>query len=176
MELTQEKLEFIKDNYTEATLDNMYIVNNYPYGFNKKTIRRSYIETHEKRGDRICHQTLNPKTQEFNKPKKSTYEEVIIAYINEDNKLDTLRLSIHDKLTNEQSEFIKDNFNLSVNQKKQINKMIAYNKVMENVTFTFKPVSSNKEEREQRKKEHDKNVNKIIKHLNYETHVLNKNL
>tara|TARA_R110002050_G_scaffold17772_5_gene52471 strand:- start:175 stop:699 length:525 start_codon:yes stop_codon:yes gene_type:complete len=172
MELS--KLQFIKDNQVKANEENMYIIENYPYGFNKKTIRRSYIETNERRGDRIIHQTLNPKTKEFNKPKKSTYSEVIIAYINEDSKLDFLRLSNYDELNNEQSEFIKNNFNLSNNQKKQINNMTAFHKVMKNVTWTVKPVSINKEERENNKKNHDKNINKLVKHLNYEAHVLNK--
>ena len=60
-------------NITES---NPIVKDNYPYGF-KRTQIRYYLET-TKQGDRFVSQTLNPKTNEWNKPKKSTYSNVMI--------------------------------------------------------------------------------------------------
>ena len=60
-------------NHTE---NNPLVINNYPYGFNQRTQIRYWIETTPKKGDRFCSQTLNPKNNRWNKPKKSTYSEI----------------------------------------------------------------------------------------------------
>jgi hypothetical protein len=60
-------------NYTE---NNPLVINDYPYGFNQRTQIRYWIETTPKKGDRFCSQTLNPKNNIWNKPKKSTYSEI----------------------------------------------------------------------------------------------------
>ena len=54
-------------NHTE---NNPLVINNYPYGFNQRTQIRYWIETTPKKGDRFCSQTLNPKNNRWNKPKK----------------------------------------------------------------------------------------------------------
>ena len=51
-------------------------VADYPYGFNRRTQIRYYIET-TKRGQRFVSQTLNPKSGNWNKPKKSTYSRML---------------------------------------------------------------------------------------------------
>ena len=63
---------------------NAYLVDDYPYGFRQRTKIRYWIETANK-GDRFCSQTLNPKTKRWNKPKKSTYTNIGIMYLNEEN-------------------------------------------------------------------------------------------
>lgn len=58
-----------------------YVVSDYPYG-RYRTEKRFWLET-TKNGDRLCGQTLNPKTFQWNKPKKSTYCDVGFLYLDE---------------------------------------------------------------------------------------------
>jgi len=60
------------------------ISENYPYGFNLKTQKTDWIEFHPKHGFRHLSQTINPKTGRANNPKKSTYYQVALLGINED--------------------------------------------------------------------------------------------
>ena len=55
---------------SEATA---YLVDDYPYGFRERTQIRYWLEHKPKKGWRFVSQTLNPKTQRWNKPKASTY-------------------------------------------------------------------------------------------------------
>jgi hypothetical protein len=48
-----------------------------------RTKRKYWIET-TKRGDRLCYQTLNPKTDKWCAVKKSTYAGIKVLYENED--------------------------------------------------------------------------------------------
>lgn len=59
--------------------NNAVIVEDYPYGFTTRTKARYWIET-TKNGEREVFQTLNPRTQNWNKPKKSTYSDIVILY------------------------------------------------------------------------------------------------
>lgn len=60
-----------------------YVVADYPYGFTAGTQIRYWVET-TKHGDRMCAQTMNPKTERWNKPKKTTYLQVGALFLNED--------------------------------------------------------------------------------------------
>lgn len=60
--------------------NNAFVVADYPYGFRLRTQIRYWIETNKKRGDRLCSQTLNPKTNLWNRPKKSTYSTVEVLF------------------------------------------------------------------------------------------------
>lgn len=62
--------------------DTAYVVDDYPYGFRLRTQIRYWLET-TKNGDRFVSQTLNPKTDRWNKPKKSTYCYVGCLYLDE---------------------------------------------------------------------------------------------
>ena len=55
---------------SEATA---YLVADYPYGFHERTQIRYWLEHKPKKGWRFVSQTLNPKTNRWNKPKASTY-------------------------------------------------------------------------------------------------------
>ena len=59
--------------------ENAYIVESYPYG-RLRTKAKYWIET-TNRGQRIASQTLNPKTNKWNNPKKSTYSPVKALYL-----------------------------------------------------------------------------------------------
>jgi hypothetical protein len=52
-----------------------YNVADYPYGFTTRTQARYWLEHKPKKGWRLVFQTLNPKTERWNKPKASTYSE-----------------------------------------------------------------------------------------------------
>jgi hypothetical protein len=62
--------EVLHGHDSEATA---YVVDDYPYGFTARTKIRYWLETTPKKGARFVSQTLNPKTQRWNAPKKSTY-------------------------------------------------------------------------------------------------------
>lgn len=74
---------------TQPTEEMPYIIEDYPYGY-LRTQMRVYVESVKNKGDRIVRQTLNPKTNKWNAPKKSTYDEVSLlgiskqtGYVNE---------------------------------------------------------------------------------------------
>ena len=64
----------------QPTKDNPLIIQNYPYGWRLKTQAKYYIETDNKKGQRIVFQTLNPKTNVWNSEKKSTYSSIRVLY------------------------------------------------------------------------------------------------
>tara|TARA_R100001510_G_C7635790_1_gene193963 strand:+ start:794 stop:1324 length:531 start_codon:yes stop_codon:yes gene_type:complete len=63
--------------YNAKDFDSAVEIDNYPWGFRLRTKVRYWIET-TKRGDRFVKQTLNPKTDKWCKPKKSTYSAVLV--------------------------------------------------------------------------------------------------
>lgn len=69
----KESLVFLQGHNSFETA---YVIESYPYGY-KRTQKKVWIET-TKRGDRFVGCTLNPKTGKWNKPKKSTYSDVMV--------------------------------------------------------------------------------------------------
>lgn len=63
-----------------------YVVDDYPYGFTLRTQIRYWIETKKNHGQRFVSQTLNPRTGKWNKPKASTYSEVLVLGLRDDNE------------------------------------------------------------------------------------------
>lgn len=59
-----------------------YVVPDYPYGFRARTTIRYWIET-TKHGQRAVSQTLNPKTNLWNKPKAGTYCDIMVMGLDE---------------------------------------------------------------------------------------------
>ena len=74
--------------YNKDAADNAVTVENYPWGYKLKTKRKYWIET-TKRGDRLCYQTLNPKTDKWCAVKKSTYAGIKVLYENEEGHIKT---------------------------------------------------------------------------------------
>jgi hypothetical protein len=68
----------------QPTEESPVIVEDYPYGWRQRTTARYWIET-TKNGQRVVFQTKNPKTDRWNKPKKSTYSDIRILYRNTEN-------------------------------------------------------------------------------------------
>lgn len=87
-------------------------IKDYPYSFNLRTTLYDSIEFNSKKGYRRVTQTINPKTGRENKPKKSTYDALIVRYFNEIGHIKVLYFSFNgDKEINEGCKFLADNFN-----------------------------------------------------------------
>jgi len=138
--ITQEHLNRFDVLRTHPTEENPFIVDSYPYGF-KKTKAKYWIESKKGNGDRLVFQTLNPKTQKWNKPKKSTYSKVIICGIDKENghfkQIGHLSHYSREEF-NKDYDFIKDLVDFNEIQQANIKDLIAFHKVMENVKFEIR--------------------------------------
>jgi len=65
----------VKPLYGHTNEATAYVVDDYPYGFRLRTQIRYWLESSASKGWRFVSQTLNPKNQQWNAPKKSTYFE-----------------------------------------------------------------------------------------------------
>lgn len=152
--------------YDAKCFDTAYIVKDWPWGWAFKTEARFWIET-TKRGDRFVKQLVNPKTGQWCKPKKHTYEAVLVLAILDDGEVTFKGLGNHadrDKIAAvlEMIDFEK----LNDAQKKQICKLNAWAEVMENVEFTIAPRATDPAEREAHDAEQDKIGRKITGYAN----------
>jgi hypothetical protein len=132
-------MELIKEKHTNE--NNALVVDDYPYGFRQRTKIRYWVESVKNKGDRFCSQTLNPKTNQWNKPKKSTYSALIVLVKSSNGHIKTRSLSGYssDENLKQVEEFLKD-YELNEIQKREINIIKAYRKAHEGVTYTCKPV------------------------------------
>ncbi len=119
------------------TEENPVVIEDYPYGFRNRTDIRYWIET-TNRGDRFCSQTLNPKTNEWNKPKKSTYSDVMILIANKIGHVRTISCSTNDK-KEKANAFLKTfEKELTKIQIIRLHKIIGWDKTMEKVEWKIK--------------------------------------
>ena len=58
---------------------------NYPYGYTLRTTKTDWIEYKRGHGFRHVSQTINPKTGRENKPKASTYYDILVLFKDEEN-------------------------------------------------------------------------------------------
>jgi hypothetical protein len=127
------KLNILKEQPTEK---NPYNVDNYPYGFRLRTKIRYWIET-TSRGQRFVRQTLNPKTNAWNKPKKSTYNQIMLVGLNEDNHIKTTSLNMY---CLKESQVYGEKYKAYFNKYQQdtFNAIIGLAEVYDKVEYTFK--------------------------------------
>lgn len=151
--------------YNAVDFDTAIEVNNYPWGFRLKTKVRYWIESNNK-GDRFIKQTLNPKTNKWCNPKKSTYSNVMVMTNKEE---DNKTFISYEQISNfsdikEVSLFENTHKNhLTDRQQKQICKLKSFHAVMEDVKIEFvNTTSMTKQEQEK----HDKEQDKINNYLN----------
>ncbi|MHA1541355.1 MAG: hypothetical protein ACTSQH_00080 [Candidatus Hodarchaeales archaeon] len=126
----------IKELHTNE--ENAFVVDNYPYGF-KKTLKKFWIET-TKRGDRLCGMTLNPKTQVWNKPEKSTYSEVMVLVKNEIGYIRTYGWTTAYTTIEGLDKFLAfiGDYPLSDLQKEKIARGRTIYKIRDNITYEIK--------------------------------------
>jgi hypothetical protein len=136
-EKTKMVREILKPQPTE---ENPVVVESYPYGY-LRTQCRFWVESVKNRGDRFVKQTLNPKTGEWNKPKKSTYSPIMICFKDETGKVTYNGLGSYTSMES-YDKFVKFIGDLQLNelQKEMLKYAYAYNKAHENVTYECKPV------------------------------------
>ena len=67
--------------YTSS--ETAYNVDDYPYGFRLRTTIRYWVETKRRHGQRMVSQTLNPKTNRWNKPKPGVYAPVVMLALDD---------------------------------------------------------------------------------------------
>ena len=88
-------------------------INDYPYGFKLRCTMFDYIEFDAKKGYRHCTQTINPKNDRLNNPKKSTYYTLMLRYYNELGHIKTACFDFNgDESINKGIKFVNENFEL----------------------------------------------------------------
>lgn len=155
----------------QPTEQNPIVVENYPYGF-KRTQIRYWNESVKNKGDRFVSQTLNPKTNQWNKPKKSTYNAVNVVY--EDSKGHITYNGLYRSADKEDyqkfMDFIGD-FELNDLQKEELKILRAYIKAYENVEFKcVESTNWTDEEHEEHNKKQKEEENKLNKNIAYNYH------
>ena len=128
--------------YNAVDFDTAIEVDNYPWGFRLKTKVKYWVESNNK-GDRLIKQTLNPKTNEWCKPKKSTYNAVEVLYFDDNGHVKVYGIGKYGVNEKVLKTFISniDYNSLNLLQKKQIEMIRSINKVMENVSVKIEKVS-----------------------------------
>ncbi len=72
--------------YGHTSPETAFEVTDYPYGFRLRTSIRYWLETKKDKGTRFVGQTLNPKTDQWNKPKAGSYIRIVGGmYLDENN-------------------------------------------------------------------------------------------
>lgn len=115
------------------------LIQDYPYGFRLRTQIRYWIESAPKKGDRFCSQTMNPKTNRWNAPKKSTFYSIGVMFSDEKNHIHWTCLTPYDnkqKAIDFVTEIGGEN-KLNHLQKIQFNSLCGIHEVKEN-EFTGK--------------------------------------
>lgn len=113
------------------------VIDGYPWGFRLRTQMKYWVET-TSRGDRLCTQSLNPKTLKWCAIKKSTYEDIMILVCDNTGKVGTVRLNANDgeskikAFTNAFMSLLNDH------QKKRLALCTGYTEVMKSVKFTVR--------------------------------------
>lgn len=95
-------------------------VENYPYGFRLRTTLFDTMEFDFKKGYRHVTQTINPKTNKENKPKKGVYYHFLLRYYDENNHIKTQGINLGgENGINKSAKFISEVFNLLSLQEKE---------------------------------------------------------
>mgnify|MGYP001612976936 FL=1 len=121
------------------SMETAIIVDNYPYGSYRTQIRY-WIETTNK-GDRFVSQTLNPKTKLWNKPKKSTYSDVMVLTSDEKGYIKYLHYYVAFSEQKDLDRFLErtKGFNFNNKQQEKLREARAILKVREHINFEIKP-------------------------------------
>lgn len=141
-----------------------YVVADYPYGFRLRTSIRYWIET-TKQGQRFCSQTLNPKTGQWNKPKKSTYSDITVLAIDESSgHVVNYGFSIAYSDEKETADFIASLGELTEYEKNQVKRFNAIHKTRKHITVTI----GGEEKTAEQKEETKKNIGRLFSHYLHE--------
>lgn len=131
--------------YGYDSMENAYVVENYPWGFSLRTKIRYWVETNDKKngGQRFCSQTVNPKTGVWCAPKKGIYHGVVIMFLDENEHVKFIATHPYDTLEDLLSLEEKHKDNLTDYQLKSLRIQCNFQRVMSKVTWKIEegPVS-----------------------------------
>ena len=148
-----------------TTEENAKVINDYPYGFRLRTRIRYWIESN-KNGDRFISQTLNPKTNLWNNPKKGTYSDVIVMVEEENGYISYIEFSTAYRETKDLNDFLEKvkGFEFNDFQKHKLLTAKAILKVRENISFEIvaNPTEEEIKEIEENKKKNMKIINRAF--------------
>ena len=151
-------MKILTDHTDQTTA---YMVNDYPYGFRMRTKIRYWVESKNKYGQRLCSQTLNPKTNNWNKPKKGVYNQIVIMGIDTTNNHVTLKALNYNDGVDQITLFEKTYQTiLTVFQVESLKRIKALNKAWDHITVTVGKNTNN--EQTQTRKEQSNIVNKAF--------------
>lgn len=110
--------------FNHTSLETALEVTDYPYGFRLRTSIFYWIETVAKKGDRFCSCTRNPKNGRMNAPKKSTFSNIGVMYLDEVGHVKWESVTIYSK-KEEVQKFIESlgESNLNAEQLKQLKQL-----------------------------------------------------
>lgn len=74
-------------SYLHDSQENAYVIRDYPYGRQLRTLMRVWYEHDPKKGTRTVNQTQDPKNGRWNNPKKSTYSTAVVQVFDADGRL-----------------------------------------------------------------------------------------
>lgn len=113
-----------------------YVVTDYPYGFRLRTQIRYWVET-TSRGQRFVSQTLNPKTNKWNTPKKGTYSNIILVGKDEKGYISYVTLSPY-SLKETEAFFEKYSEYFTDYQKTEYKTILGIDKVYSEVKYSVR--------------------------------------
>lgn len=152
--------------------DTALYVDDYPYSFQLRTTIRYWIET-TKHGDRMVSQTLNPKTDRWNKPKASTYVGLAFLTRNASNG-HISRVSCSE---NDSAEWVglfraATEEHMNPLQVRRLLAIIGYTRAMEHVTFSVTDTTAwtpeQRQEGREKDAENNRALNRLIAHETYD--------
>ena len=163
---TLSYFDYYKESITtkfKSVLDNIIEITDYPYG-RLRTTMKVWIE-HTTKGSRLVMQSLNPKTNKWNKEHKSTYNDIEFLTIEDNGHYGTISLNFNDGESKAVAflELFKEQ--LSKEQLLIISRIIGYEKTMKYVTFKMIPSNESKDD----SKEQEEIKTRIKKNMQYET-------
>lgn len=117
-------------------------VKDYPYGFSLRTTLFDTIEFNPKKGYRHVTQTINPKNNRLNNPKKSTYYNFLIRFYDEKNHIKTTTIADFNqgvKGINKMAQWVYENFDLLSSEEIQYlyMNMLVYSRVSMQASVTY---------------------------------------
>ena len=142
--------------YNSKCFDTAATVYDYPWGYTLKTQRKYWVETVPKKGDRVCYQTLNPKTNKWCKVKKGTYSNVAVL-TSKNGYISNIQISNYDGWKGFLDTDI-DYEKLNNEQKKKLCELKAIDEVMKNVKVEYKINQPRSEEEEKKQEEIKDNI------------------
>jgi len=156
--MNYQEYEPIKERHT--TPETALIVGDYPYGFRLRTQIRYWLET-TKNGVRFVSQTLNPKTNLWNAPKKSTYSDIgFMVKVKETGYISWLGFGIAYSDENDLNAFLDFIKNIELNdfEQNQIKRFKAILETRKHISYEIKDATNWTDEQRKKNQEEQEQV------------------